>query len=303
MDEQHESNQLSIQLLRKVDMEWTNEMALRLIDEYERYPILWNLKDEFHYSRNKKIDAWEAIAKVFGVQSSQAKQKMNSLLASFRREKAKGARSIGKGKARKDVYISKWFAFKRMLYLLDKDEPRATLDTKKVPAVPRAFHPLILCNLGNSESCNEENNAEQPIPHKNPIENTDTNEIATPVPPKRHKRAYEKRDEERLEEAFKILKQSISKEQPDECETYTKHIANKLRSYSIRTRAQVEYAINKTLFEADMGMYDLAASNQHYHTHSVQHFQNHEMSRNFHRKPASPTPTAIINILNAEKDL
>ncbi|XP_046141943.1 uncharacterized protein LOC123987836 [Osmia bicornis bicornis] len=236
MDEQHESSQLSIQaLLRKVDMEWTNEMALRLIDEYEKYPILWNLKDEFHYSRNKKIDAWEAIAKVFGMQSSQAKQKMNSLLASFRREKAKGARSIGKGKARKDVYISKWFAFKRMLYLLDKDEPRATLDTKK-------------------ESCNKEINAEQPIPHKNPIENTDTNEIATPVPPKRRKRAYEKRDEERLEEAFKILKQSVSKEQPDECETYTKHIANKLRSYSIRTRAQVEYAINKILFEADMGI-------------------------------------------------
>lgn len=43
---------------------------------------------------------------------------------------------------------------------------------------------------------------------------------------------------------------------PDSCAIYSQHVANKLRSYSNKTRAQVEHAINNILFEADIGRYD-----------------------------------------------
>ncbi|CAH2012935.1 unnamed protein product [Acanthoscelides obtectus] len=82
-------------------MEWANEKALQLIDEYEKYPILWNAKHPEHYSRNKKADAWERIAYNLKVEEHEAKQKMNSLLGSFRRENAKGTKVLGQAKVGK----------------------------------------------------------------------------------------------------------------------------------------------------------------------------------------------------------
>ncbi|KAJ8933298.1 hypothetical protein NQ314_014126, partial [Rhamnusium bicolor] len=35
------------------------------------------------------------------------------------------------GKGREEVYVSKWFAFKRMQCLLDKDDPVATISTEQ----------------------------------------------------------------------------------------------------------------------------------------------------------------------------
>lgn len=79
-------------------MEWTKEMALQLIDEYERFPVLWEAKHPSYFSRNKKVDAWEQIASNAKMDAYAAKQKMTSLLASFRREKAKCKKSVGTGK-------------------------------------------------------------------------------------------------------------------------------------------------------------------------------------------------------------
>nr|CAI5829733.1 unnamed protein product [Callosobruchus analis] len=54
---------------------------------------------------------------------------MESLLASFRREKLKGTKTIGTGKGRHEVYESKWFAFRRLAFLLDRDEPTQTINS------------------------------------------------------------------------------------------------------------------------------------------------------------------------------
>ncbi|XP_053970934.1 uncharacterized protein LOC128872351 isoform X1 [Hylaeus volcanicus] len=232
-------------------MEWSNEMALQLIDAYKKYPLLWNTKDPYHFSRSKKMDAWESIGASFGMPAVHVKQKISSLLGSFRREKAKGASSIRTGKARKAVYNSKWFAFERMSFLLDKDKPRTTVDTNKV-----------------KENYDEESSTQQPLPDVDPLTNSasimesdssSNQSPTTPVPPKRRRRVSERKDDGRLEKAFQILNTSLPWEQPDECDTYGKHVANKLRSYSNRTRVRVEHAINNILFEADMGNYEAAA--------------------------------------------
>jgi len=58
---------------------------------------LWDVKHPFHFNRNKKLDGWEIIANNMKVDVATVKQKVGSLLGSFRREKAKGKKSVGKG--------------------------------------------------------------------------------------------------------------------------------------------------------------------------------------------------------------
>ena len=36
---------------------------------------------------------------------------------------------------RQEVYVSKWFAFQRMMFLLDKDESRPTVDTETLVSI------------------------------------------------------------------------------------------------------------------------------------------------------------------------
>jgi len=86
-------------------MEWTEEMALNLIKEYEKFPILWNIKHQFHFCRRKRNEAWKEIASNLKLEQLeiQLKQKMNSLLGSFRREKSKGKKIIQTGEG---IYIS-----------------------------------------------------------------------------------------------------------------------------------------------------------------------------------------------------
>ncbi|XP_076686022.1 uncharacterized protein LOC143378062 [Andrena cerasifolii] len=115
-----------------MEIEWSDDQCLQLIGAYERQPILWKPSYPNHFSKNKKKDAWQAISREIGIDEDNIRQKMMSLLGSFRQQKSKGKRSIGTGKARHEVYRSKWFAFKRMHFLMDKNQPRRTVNTHNV---------------------------------------------------------------------------------------------------------------------------------------------------------------------------
>lgn len=92
-------------------MDWGNNLILRLIDVYREKTILWDVKDVFFKNKKKKEDAWEEIAREFDTSTSDVKKKINSLLASFRRERQKIIKPSGAGT--EDIYDRKWFAFKR----------------------------------------------------------------------------------------------------------------------------------------------------------------------------------------------
>lgn len=77
---------------------WRNEDCIQLIQEYQLKPVLWNPKNEFYFSKIKKQDAWEEIGKNMKKNTEEIKKKALSLLGSFRREKAKGKKSMGTGK-------------------------------------------------------------------------------------------------------------------------------------------------------------------------------------------------------------
>lgn len=81
-------------------MEWSKDDCLMLIQEYQKYKLLWDAKDPFHYSKTKKHDAWCSLAKLFNTDHEEVRKKMASLSGSFRREKAKGKKSMGTGKGK-----------------------------------------------------------------------------------------------------------------------------------------------------------------------------------------------------------
>nr|CAH7742193.1 unnamed protein product [Callosobruchus chinensis] len=79
--------------------EWNREKCLQLIDQYDKYPILWNPKHGLYYNKVKKNDAWEIIDGIMECSKGESKKKMDSMLSSFRREKAKENKSVGTGKS------------------------------------------------------------------------------------------------------------------------------------------------------------------------------------------------------------
>ncbi|GBL65504.1 hypothetical protein AVEN_97809-1, partial [Araneus ventricosus] len=79
-------------------MEWSNDDCLQLIDIYNDHELLWNPKHPYHYSKNKKNEAWASISSALGREEKGVRQKMTSLLGSFRSQRSKGKKSIGTGK-------------------------------------------------------------------------------------------------------------------------------------------------------------------------------------------------------------
>lgn len=63
--------------------------------------------------------------------------------------------------------------------------------------------------------------------------------------------------ENKIDEAFDMLKSVAAKQTLDDANAdYGKHVANKLRNYSERVKAIVQYNINNILFQADMGYFN-----------------------------------------------
>ncbi|KAJ8886851.1 hypothetical protein PR048_013063 [Dryococelus australis] len=78
----------------------------------------------------KKHDAWVDIVKVIGCPVVEAKKKMESLLGSYRRERAKAKSSMGTD--REELYQCRWFAFESMVLIIDRDEPIPTMCSEGV---------------------------------------------------------------------------------------------------------------------------------------------------------------------------
>lgn len=74
----------------------------------------WNPKHRDHFSRSKKIDAWDAITGNLNISVGEVKQKMNSLLGSLRREKAKRKKTVGTRKGNNKLLFQIFYQY---LYL------------------------------------------------------------------------------------------------------------------------------------------------------------------------------------------
>lgn len=67
--------------------EWTVDNTIRLIEAYERYPLLWNPCEKLYRNKYKRNDALIEIASDIGCNVLDLKKKLDSILAQHRREK------------------------------------------------------------------------------------------------------------------------------------------------------------------------------------------------------------------------
>nr|CAI5865408.1 unnamed protein product [Callosobruchus analis] len=213
-------------------MDWDNEKSLELIELYKMKPEIWQATNKFYYNKLKKQDAWSEIAKNMGTTVDIVKNKLNSLLSSFRREKAKHESSMKTGSGRDEVYQSKWFGYDAFQFLMEKSKCRKTLNTVKSNLDEEA--------VKSEHTTNQTLSRETVAQHPKCVSNI-------------KKRKLEATSDPRIDQAFTILQKSTER---DACEIYGEHVAMKLRSYSKRTQIMVQHLFNNILFNADMGQYD-----------------------------------------------
>ncbi|CAH0560548.1 unnamed protein product [Brassicogethes aeneus] len=183
-----------------------------------------------------------------------SKKDTNSRADDFRREKAKAKKSIGTGKGREEIYVSKWFAFTRMAFLLDKDKPRTTINSSEENDYSKNNY---ICE----ETVTEEFSTNEPETtnlkytegeeiQEQPLANKDTPKASTSGPPKKQLNKRKKPNEiedSKISQALGILKNAASNSElkGDECGVYGQHVAHKLRSYS--KKLELLYSITSAI--------------------------------------------------------
>jgi len=119
-------------------MEWSEDLVLQLIEAYRERPVLWDVGYKLFKIKAKRNDVWEELGTIFNTERYVVKKKINSLLASFRRECRKVKCTSGTGAD--EVSQSKWFAFKSLLFLMDKNKLRQSQCTDEVSS----YHMYVL---------------------------------------------------------------------------------------------------------------------------------------------------------------
>lgn len=99
---------------------WTQDKIILLLEMYKKAECLWNPKNENHKCGNKRHDALKEISLVVEFDESEVKRKIKNLTGQFYRERMK-YRTYKKSGAGSH-FISKWFAYKYMLFLKDKNK-------------------------------------------------------------------------------------------------------------------------------------------------------------------------------------
>lgn len=106
-------------------LDWSNDDTERLIDLFREQPVLWHSNKTGFKVNAQKSEAWDIIAKDMGRSKRDVRRKMNSLMASFRRERLKRIRSNNPLLPQENDKIkTTWFGYKKMLFMIESDRYR-----------------------------------------------------------------------------------------------------------------------------------------------------------------------------------
>ncbi|XP_075214601.1 uncharacterized protein LOC142320562 isoform X2 [Lycorma delicatula] len=198
-------------------------------------------------------------------------------------------------------YRSRWFAFKRLEFLLNKKTHRSNESRRRISPEGIIINEVD-CDVGNDIdlgevkdisvkteefSANSENVISIPESHisyevltdaqENNNNNNNNEGLPNEVPvnfivkedstPSLHGCTAPRESIENeppwLEEAFKTLREAINVSQSaNNCDVFAQHVANKLKKYSEKVRCIVEHKITSVLFQADMCQFDSPSSFQ-----------------------------------------
>ncbi|CAK1586593.1 unnamed protein product [Parnassius mnemosyne] len=248
------------------DVEWTNDLVIRLMMEYKKRPELWDSSHDLYRVHTAKYEAWSDLANVFECDIVDLRKKLNSIFASHRREKAK-VRCGGR---------STWFLYPHMSFL-----PTHIENDESSPASERRRRILNLAVEEADQSSPEEDNHIDDDPENEDLESQDI--IIKTEPNVEYPKAKSKRnikyvtsrkprvtkvikrrlvkedhgdeDRNRSSEAIRLLRRLDLLKKKDECDSFGVYIANSLRKHDERTQSMIKQAINNILFEQEMKKY------------------------------------------------
>lgn len=96
---------------------WTHEEVFKVLDLFKERELLWNDKSNDYRNRKKKILAWDEMAQAMNMDARVVEGKVKRLIGQYQRE-------IRRSKERDEA--SKWFAFRKMMFLKSRDEAEFT---------------------------------------------------------------------------------------------------------------------------------------------------------------------------------
>ncbi|KAL3266850.1 hypothetical protein HHI36_011002 [Cryptolaemus montrouzieri] len=218
--------------------------CLELIEFYKQHDLLWNPRNRMYHNKNKRQHAWCEISSLMnGTPIPELKTKMKTLMGTFRSEKSKEKKSNITGTGSQDAYTSKWFAYKSFEFLMDRNQPRETVDTEENQATEEPMQPSLVS-----------------LPLVSPPPSGDiasSDNEATPAKTTAKRVASKRRrepgyDDQRMQEASQVLRGSVPVAN-DPCYSYGMYIANELRMFDQRTQAYIKRDIADIFFKAEMG--------------------------------------------------
>lgn len=86
--------------------------------------MLWDTTSSNYKNKFKKNDAWSEISNILNIEKSEVEKKMKNCICQFYRE----CKKEKSGSGADEVYITKWFAFKSLMFLKDKNKPLTTVE-------------------------------------------------------------------------------------------------------------------------------------------------------------------------------
>ncbi|CAH1998066.1 unnamed protein product [Acanthoscelides obtectus] len=198
---------------------WDDEAVLLLIEKFHENDILWNPRNADYKNRNKRMDALNIIASVFDIDKGEVERKLKNLTSHYFREKKKFEQLQKSGAGIDDVQEPKWFAYKALNFLRDKNKPLPTV---------------------NSENDMDSQKSQQ------------DNATATSS---RKRRCGPDGDSD-IAEALQVLKNmSASSSARDDASVFGEYIASKIRKMDPMTTSTVQYHIQNIIYQAEMGVY------------------------------------------------
>ncbi|KAK4882292.1 hypothetical protein RN001_005611 [Aquatica leii] len=206
-------------------------------------------KSKEYKNKNKRHDALLEIAVSFGVSKEEVDKKIRYLLSHFAREVKKENDTNKSGNGSDERYKSKWFAFKNLLFLRDRNKPKGSTDTEDNDTV----------DIENKKATEELR--EDQVGTNRPAILTQGAQVGTTPRflPKGHTSRGRQENMPAVNEAINLMKsiQSRKMQDRDEFSAFGEQVAMKMRKLSSpHAKFAVQNVINCILFEAEMGRFD-----------------------------------------------
>lgn len=106
-----------------LNMEWSKETTVKLIELLRQHESLWNPACDSYRNKNIKHDALKFIAESINSNEIDVEKKIVNLKSQFHREESKARKGFKSGSGTDNIYVSKWYGYEMLQFLKDINKP------------------------------------------------------------------------------------------------------------------------------------------------------------------------------------